>query len=387
VIRTCDPLLPKQQEGLQRHLTRCNYCQALVAQCIEMQAGAGGSRQSRPAPPHFEPPRHADVDPATLSEDVWYVNFIDQWFVFLMRSWCSRCDMGTLRSILLIALSGVALGGCAATLRVISPVETAVKATSMSAVEERHAAVISREDRQRFRQNLKKELYRQGGFARGAKLQLRYRFVKHDPGNRALRYFIGFGAGHAEMTVEVTFLDQFNQELGTVQVTDKVRGGIFGGPWIARKIASFAIESFKGQSVASARVASSVADRRLFPERHPAPTKPGQQELASRAIPEKLKLMVEDIVTGVKQNASKVMPCIKTARADGEILPGTYELILDWTIKPDGSVTGARLKGPTSVLGTSLPSCFAEAMREWKFPASAKGAPVRNFPFEPFTVK
>ena len=101
----------------------------------------------------------------------------------------------------------------------------------------------------------------------------------------------------------------------------------------------------------------------------------------------KSKLELNDIVGGVKKNAGKVMPCLKTARKKGEIVPGTYKLILDWKIKPDGSVSNARLKGPSNVMGTSLPGCFGRAMRKWKFPASKKGAPVSNFPFGPFTVK
>ncbi|MEZ4272667.1 MAG: hypothetical protein R3C68_14920 [Myxococcota bacterium] len=101
----------------------------------------------------------------------------------------------------------------------------------------------------------------------------------------------------------------------------------------------------------------------------------------------KEKLKIEDIVAGVKSNAGTVMPCLKTARSKGEIVPGTYKLILDWQIKPNGGVTAAVVKGPANILETSLPKCFASAMRRWKFPASSDGAPVKNFPFGPFTVK
>ena len=41
--------VPKQARGLQEHLSGCNYCQALVTQCIEMQADAGGSRHRKSA--------------------------------------------------------------------------------------------------------------------------------------------------------------------------------------------------------------------------------------------------------------------------------------------------------------------------------------------------
>jgi len=97
-------------------------------------------------------------------------------------------------------------------------------------------------------------------------------------------------------------------------------------------------------------------------------------------------LSVSDIVAGVKRNAASVMPCIKRARAAGELPPGRHKLILAWQIQPDGSVRGGKLTGPASVMGTSLPACLANAMRTWRFPPSTKGAPVRNFPFGPFTV-
>lgn len=102
--------------------------------------------------------------------------------------------------------------------------------------------------------------------------------------------------------------------------------------------------------------------------------------------PSKARLTQADVVDGVKKNAVKLLPCLKAARSKGEITPGTYKFILDWTIQPNGNVSGARLKGPANVMGTSMPACFAKAMRKWKFPASKQGAPVSNFPFGPINV-
>lgn len=42
-IRTTDFLLPKQKATLQRHLSECKYCQAIVAECIDLQRAAPGS--------------------------------------------------------------------------------------------------------------------------------------------------------------------------------------------------------------------------------------------------------------------------------------------------------------------------------------------------------
>jgi len=103
--------------------------------------------------------------------------------------------------------------------------------------------------------------------------------------------------------------------------------------------------------------------------------------------PVKPKLKVQDIVSGVKKNAGSVMHCLKKAREAGEIIPGTYKIILDWDITPHGSVRNGRVTGPSSLMGTHIPGCFERAMRRWKFPHSETGAPVKNFPFGPFTVK
>jgi len=129
----------------------------------------------------------------------------------------------------------------------------------------------------------------------------------------------------------------------------------------------------------------------------PPPRPKGKSELApttesfmaapaDRSV-SRVNLVKSDIMAGVKQGVAKVMPCIKRARQAGELAPGRHSFVLDWTIEPSGKVSSPKLVGPPNVLGTSLPACFARAMRKWRFPASAKGAPVRNFPFGPFSIK
>lgn len=103
--------------------------------------------------------------------------------------------------------------------------------------------------------------------------------------------------------------------------------------------------------------------------------------------PPRATLSKQDIVDGVRVNAKNVMSCLNKARGMGEISPGTHKLTLDWTIRADGSVTEAKLKGPESFLRTSLSGCLETKMRKWKFPASKQGAPIRNYPFGPFTVR
>lgn len=103
--------------------------------------------------------------------------------------------------------------------------------------------------------------------------------------------------------------------------------------------------------------------------------------------PAKAALSKQDIFNGIKKNGPMVADCIKSARSKSEIVPGEYKFILDWTIKPDGSVTQGKLKGPANVMGTSLPACFASVMRRWSFPPSQRETPVANFPFGPINIR
>ena len=122
--------------------------------------------------------------------------------------------------------------------------------------------------------------------------------------------------------------------------------------------------------------------------RPPKASKPKPKpRVAAAEPPAKASLTKDDIVSTVKQNAAKVAPCLKTARSRNEIVPGSYKFVIDWTIRPNGSVTNARLTGPSNVLGTSLKGCFEGVIRAWRFPASQNGAPITNFPFGPITVR
>ncbi len=100
----------------------------------------------------------------------------------------------------------------------------------------------------------------------------------------------------------------------------------------------------------------------------------------------KKRLTRNDIIEGVRQGKSSVSQCAIRAGRGRELLPGRYNLVLDFHIRSNGTVATARVKGPDSVLDTSLPACFALGVRKWRFAASQNGAPVRNFKF-PITVR
>jgi hypothetical protein len=99
------------------------------------------------------------------------------------------------------------------------------------------------------------------------------------------------------------------------------------------------------------------------------------------------KLSVEDIVATVKTNAGKLAPCMESARNRGELTPGSYKLLLDWTVRPNGGVGEVALVGPSQLVGSTLALCVTGSIRGWQFPASASGAPVKNYPIGPIVVR
>ena len=101
----------------------------------------------------------------------------------------------------------------------------------------------------------------------------------------------------------------------------------------------------------------------------------------------KKTLSKDDIMDGVKNGMTTVKNCIQGARQRGELTPGKHTLVLNWTIRANGTVANPSVKGPSYVLGTSLPECIARGMRQWTFPASQSDSPVKNFPFGPFNIK
>lgn len=94
----------------------------------------------------------------------------------------------------------------------------------------------------------------------------------------------------------------------------------------------------------------------------------------------------EDIFSGIKSNAASVAPCVENAQRNNELAPGQYKFILDWTIRPNGTVVNAVLKGPPNVLSGTLPACFASVMSSWRFAPSQEETPIKNFPFGPVNV-
>lgn len=97
-------------------------------------------------------------------------------------------------------------------------------------------------------------------------------------------------------------------------------------------------------------------------------------------------LTSKTIVLTVRKRSHTVMPCLKRARAAGEIAPGRHTFVLHWTILPNGLLKDLRMTGPSYALRTSLPACLAEKMGFWRFPPTREPSSVKNFPL-PITVR
>ena len=88
----------------------------------------------------------------------------------------------------------------------------------------------------------------------------------------------------------------------------------------------------------------------------------------------------DDVTSVVRAKAKTLAPCLSGARARGELSPGKIVLVLDWDIRPDGTVNRPALVGPVAVAKTVLATCIARQMAGWRFPASGQTTPIRNFP-------
>jgi hypothetical protein len=66
-------------------------------------------------------------------------------------------------------------------------------------------------------------------FYRGNDLTLRWQLTKCNRGSRALRYLVGFGAGRAEMLVEVVIVDAKGKVIGNGVADGDQTMGVMGG--------------------------------------------------------------------------------------------------------------------------------------------------------------
>lgn len=79
-----------------------------------------------------------------------------------------------------------------------------------------------------FAETLRDELEKRG-YKLGEDLIINFNFLSFDPGNRALRYFVGFGQGQAKSHIITTLVDKDGTNLGTIDTQASMSMGFFGG--------------------------------------------------------------------------------------------------------------------------------------------------------------
>jgi hypothetical protein len=136
---------------------------------------------------------------------------------------------------LLVAIATSLLIGCAsAKLTVVRPLEAPVGEVSL-AINPPASGQMTAEERSRLRSTLTTRLV-DGGVSVVAKDEagassLVGDLEHYDPGNRALRYWVGFGAGRGRFSSRWIVRDPIGSELGTCRVDGSISGGSFGGSY------------------------------------------------------------------------------------------------------------------------------------------------------------
>jgi hypothetical protein len=144
------------------------------------------------------------------------------------------------------------LAGCittATTVETQKPIQS-FKASTAQISEATSTLQVPSEVHARFGQFLNDELYSKHDFQPGSGMKIIWSFSEFDEGSRALRYFVGFGAGKGKIAVHATFLDQKGQVIGAVDGFGTVVMGAFGGSYdsalreCAYEVARYATDNF-----------------------------------------------------------------------------------------------------------------------------------------------
>jgi uncharacterized protein DUF4410 len=149
-----------------------------------------------------------------------------------------------------IVLVGCSTGTVTETRRPSSP----LRIISAESSQETSGVAVPASIRTRFQLLLDEALYSENHFQRGSQLKIKWQFKALDEGNRALRYFVGFGAGKGKIAVQARFFDERGRELATVQSEGTIAMGAFGGSYdtalseCADAIAKYARANFLAKS-------------------------------------------------------------------------------------------------------------------------------------------
>ena len=124
----------------------------------------------------------------------------------------------------------VLIQACASgTTTVLSPPESDARFSSVSIVSSEDTVAVEEGLADYYEEKLREYLFVEDGFSEGDELTIQFRFIQLDKGSRAARYFIGFGAGKGELTIETVFLDADGAEVAKIQSGGEISVGFAGG--------------------------------------------------------------------------------------------------------------------------------------------------------------
>ncbi|MDO4224064.1 MAG: DUF4410 domain-containing protein [Acinetobacter sp.] len=129
-------------------------------------------------------------------------------------------------SLALVTSAILALSACT-TVNSVSNIPKQVQ-KSYSAFQLQDISTQKSDINSQFAKKLNEQLTKYG-YKTGNGLNLSYNIESFDAGNRALRYFVGFGAGKATATISVKLTDETGQNLGQVSTDTALYIGAFGG--------------------------------------------------------------------------------------------------------------------------------------------------------------
>lgn len=136
------------------------------------------------------------------------------------------------RATLVAACALLSFGCATAKLTVIKPLPSAEETVTLS-IEQ--SSQIASDQVSNFRTILTSRLKRSGvsvvaGDPPGVH-DVTSDIAKYRPGNRALRYMIGFGAGRGSLDTTWTVRDDSSEPIGICQIVGSITMGVFGGNW------------------------------------------------------------------------------------------------------------------------------------------------------------
>ncbi len=134
-------------------------------------------------------------------------------------------------SLLTIGLAFLVQGCGAGKLTVLDPINNSEKTQTVRIKEGKHTLTVPKESIETFEKKFKERLYSNTSLTEGDDIQIVYRFIQYNEGNRFARYFLGGigNTGEGSLTVELVFIKHDGTQIGKIQAEGKIGSGFAGG--------------------------------------------------------------------------------------------------------------------------------------------------------------